>query len=411
MRVLLINCERGWRGGERQTLLTALGLKELGFEPTVLVRQGEPLAQRLAEAHIPRVACTSAWSAIGYLVRTRHDYEIYHAQTSAALTWLAGVKFLLKGKVVFTRRTAFPLRKANHSDAQYQKRLKKLRWKWSKVDDFVAISAAAAKDPRELGFVPFVIPSAVEFVPADTNHIIEFTEKHDLGGRYVLGTVAALTREKDPETTIRAVHALWQKRQDFVFLHFGAEGDAAAAAKALITELGLGEVYKLMGFEARIEDMYRLMHVFVLSSRFEALGSSVLDAFLYAAPVVSTDAGGLAELVTEGRGIACAVGDFEAMAAACDRLLDDDPYRKEIVLTALCWIEKEHSVATMVQSYADLYQGKLQLPALDIEVEAEAELADPVSAEGILPETPAQKMGPTTEPEFFVGESTPEKRV
>ena len=220
----------------------------------------------------------------------------------------------------------------------------------------MASSEAAAKDPRELGFTPLVIPSAVEFVPADTDHIIEVTDKYGLGGRYVLGTVAALTREKDPETTIRAVHALWLQRQDFVFLHFGAEGDAAAEAKALIDELGLSEVYKLMGFESRIEDMYRLMHVFVLSSRFEALGSSVLDAFLYAAPVVSTQAGGLAELVADGRGIACEVGDFTAIAAACNRLLDDDSYRKAIVLKALRWIEKEHSVASMVQSYVDIYQ-------------------------------------------------------
>lgn len=356
MRILLINCERGWRGGERQTLLTAVGLQELGLKPTVLVRKGEPLAQRLAAAGIPIIESRSALSALWYLLRTRHDYAVYHAQTSAALTWLASVKRWLQGKVVFTRRTAFPLRKAHYSEAQYEKRLKKLRWKWGQVDYFVAISEAAAKDPRELGFTPLVIPSAVEFVPADTDHIIEVTDKYGLGGRYVLGTVAALTREKDPETTIRAVHALWLQRQDFVFLHFGAEGDAAAEAKALIDELGLSEVYKLMGFESRIEDMYRLMHVFVLSSRFEALGSSVLDAFLYAAPVVSTQAGGLAELVADGRGIACEVGDFTAIAAACNRLLDDDSYRKAIVLKALRWIEKEHSVASMVQSYVDIYQ-------------------------------------------------------
>ncbi len=356
MRVLLINFERGWRGGERQTLLTALGLQEQGLLPTVLVRQGQPLAQRLRALGIATVECGSVPHAIWYLVRSRQDYAIYHAQTSAALTWLASLKFLLKGKVVFTRRTAFPLRKDGQSESHYQKRVKKLRWKWSKVDSFVAISEAAAQDPRELGFDPLIIPSAVEFVPADTPHIIEFTDTHQLSGRYVLGTVAALTREKDPETTIRAVHALWQKRQDFVFLHFGAEGDAAPAAKALISELGLDEVYRLMGFESRIEDMYRLMHVFVLSSRFEALGSSVLDAFLYAAPVVSTNAGGLAEVVADGRGVICEVGDFEAIAAACDRILDDEAFRKDLVLTAVRWVEKEHSVDMMVQRYIDVYQ-------------------------------------------------------
>ncbi|MEZ2624991.1 glycosyltransferase family 4 protein [Paenalcaligenes hominis] len=405
MRVLLINFERGWRGGERQTLLTALGLSEQGLLPTVLARQGEPLAQRLAVLGIPVIECKSPRQALWYLLRQRDHYDIYHAQTSAALTWLASLKFLLKGKVVFTRRTAFPLRHEGKTETQYQQRIKKLRWKWSKVDEFVAISAAAAHDPQELGFKPIIIPSAVEFVPADTDHIIAFTEQHDLGGRYVLGTVAALTSEKDPETTIRAVHALWQQRQDFVFLHFGAEGDAAPAARALISELGLENVYKLMGFERRIEDMYRLMHVFVLSSRFEALGSSVLDAFLYAAPVVATQTGGLAELLADERGIACEVGDFNAIAAACDRILDDEPFRNQMILTALRWVQKEHGVDTMVQSYIDLYHGRLRA-APEPSTDLSAEPLDPPAVEPALESKPEPVLEPVlaSEPVFTVSE-------
>lgn len=400
MRVLLINFERGWRGGERQTLLTALGLHEQGLRPTVLARQGEPLAQRLAELGIPVIECKSSLHAMWYLIRHRHQYDIYHAQTSAALTWLASLRPLLKGKVVFTRRTAFPLRREGQTETHYQKRIKKLRWKWSKVDEFVAISAAAAHDPQELGFKPIIIPSAVEFVPADTDHIIAFTEQHELGGRYVVGTVAALTREKDPETTIRAVHALWQQRQDFVFLHFGADGDAAPAARALITELGLDGVYKLMGFERRIEDIYRLMHVFVLSSRFEALGSSVLDAFLYAAPVVATNAGGLAELVGDERGVICEVGDFNAIAAACDRILDDEPFRNQMILTALRWVQKEHGVDTMVQSYMDLYHGRLSAAP---ELAADLAAVSAESAEKPVVE-PIPESAEKPEPIFTVGE-------
>lgn len=359
MKVLLLNFERGWRGGERQTLLTALGLKERGIAVTVLARKGGVLAERLAQQGITVVLFSSALSALSYLIRHRATYDVFHAQTSAALTWLSSLRFLLKGKVVFTRRTAFPLRRPQQDQTHYEKRIKKLRWKWGKVDEFVAISEAAAADPRELGFKPHIIPSAVEFVVADTDHIIEFTEQHQLSGRYVLGTVAALSHEKDPLTTIRAVHRLWQQRQDFVFLHFGAEGDAADEARALVKELGLEQVYLLVGFEQRIEDMYRLMHVFVLSSKFEALGSSVLDAFLYAAPAVVTNAGGLPELVADGRGVLCEVGDDEAIAQACSTILDDETYRNTMILTALRWVQKKHGVEQMVDRYVQLYQGQL----------------------------------------------------
>lgn len=363
MRVLLLNFEKGWRGGERQTLLTALGLQQHGFDVAVLARKEAPLAQRLKEAGIPVIEQSSSWRAIWFLLSAGRHYDVYHAQTSAALTWLASLKKCLKGKIVFTRRTAFPLA-GNHAaiTSCSDKRLKRLRWKWLQADDFVAISQAAAADPKALGIQPYLIPSAIEFVPADTDHIIDFTEQHQLGGRYVLGTVAALSPEKDPLTTIRAVHALWQKRQDFVFLHFGADGDSSAEAKTLVQELGLQDVYLFMGFQRRIEDMYRLFHVFVLSSRFEALGTSVLDAFMYAAPAVVTKTGGLTELIAEGRGVGCTVGDFEAIANACDRILDDEPYRNKMILDALNWVQEEHSVEMMVQRYAQLYKGELEKP-------------------------------------------------
>lgn len=361
MRVLLINLERGWRGGERQTLLTAVGLKEQGLAPTVLARKRGALAHRLKESNIEVIEKKSPFSAMIYLFFNAKKYQIYHAQTSAALTWLASLKWHLKdkGKIVFTRRTAFPLNTDNTPiETCGNKRVQRLVWKWQQADVFVAISQAAAADPRALGLDPIIIPSAVKYVPANTDYIISYTEKHDLDGVYVLGTSAALSAEKDPCTTIRAIHALWQKRQDFVFLHFGADGDAKEEAHVLVKELGLENVYKFMGFEPRIEDMYRLLHVFVLSSKYEALGSSVLDAFLYVAPVVATNAGGLAELLAEGRGVVCEVGDFEAIAAGCDRLLEDTVFKNTMILSALQWVQEHYSVEQMVARYIELYKAK-----------------------------------------------------
>lgn len=380
MQVLLVNFERGWRGGERQTLLTAIELKAQGWQPTVLVRKKGMLAQRLKDHNIDIIEKNTALSALVYLFLNSGQYDIFHAQTSAAFTWLASLKWRLKGKLVFTRRTAFPLNgDSSPIETCSSKRIQRLRWKWHQADAFVAISEAAALDPRTLGVQPYIIPSAVEFVPADTDHIIDFTEKNNLSGRYVIGTSAALSHEKDPCTSIRAIHALWQKRQDFVFLHFGADGNAKEEAISLVNELGLQDVYRFMGFEPRIEDMYRLMHVFVLSSKYEALGSSVLDAFMYVAPVVATNAGGLVELLADGRGIECKVGDFEAIADGCDKILENTTFREQMIVSALKWVQEHHSVEKMVQSYMQLYAGELSKP--EIEPESEPEIEFKIAAE------------------------------
>jgi len=345
MRILQLNFERSWRGGERQTLLTMRRLMLAGHEVELLARKGGELATRAAELDFVVHECESVAAVCRFLLARRRQYDVMHAQTANMMSWLAFLRPWLRTRIVFTRRTAFPLRKNGSRNA----------WKWRQADALVAISDAAAAEPRRLGLHVDVIPSAVEARPLNTAHMQAFSRKHELEGRRVLATAAALTAEKDPVTLVRAVHALSLERQDFVFLHLGAGGSEEAAAQGCVRELGLESVYRFAGFHAGIEDLYRLMDVFVLSSRHEALGSSVLDAFLYGVPVVATNAGGLADLLGDGRGLTSEVGDPAALAANMRRVLDDPALRATMVERAAQYVAREHDPAIMAARYLDIY--------------------------------------------------------
>src|SRR5690554_2906678 len=289
MRILQLNVERGWRGGERQTLLTMQRLLQAGHEVELLARAGGELARRAGEQGFVVHECDGSVGACRFLLARRALYDVMHAQTANTMSWLAFLRPWLKTRIVFTRRTAFPLRKKESRNA----------WKWRQADVLVAISDAAAAEPRRLGLRVAVIPSAVEIQPLNAEHLLAFSSQHGLEGKRVLATAAALTEEKDPLTLIRAVHELAANRQDFVFLHLGAGGSQEEPARQLVGELGLESVYRFAGFHDNVENLYRLMDLFVLSSRYEALGSSALDAFAYGVPVVATRAGGLAELLAD----------------------------------------------------------------------------------------------------------------
>lgn len=344
--ILMVNLERGWRGGERQTLLTASELQQRGYRVTVLARTGEALFKRATQAGLRVKGVGGNMGLFWFLLRHRKAFDVVHVQTAGALTVVSAMKSWLQTPIVYTRRTSFEVKPAKAA---------RTLAKWKRVDQFVAISQAAAQAPRAMGIEVAIIPSAVEFVPPDPDQIIAFSEEQDLAGKFVLATCAAFTPEKDPLTCVRAVHALWQKRQDFVFLHFGAGGSELAAAQQLIQELGLEQVYKIVGFRRDIENMYRLMHVFVLSSKQEALGSSILDAFLYEAAVVATRAGGIPEVLDDGRGLLCDVGDAEAIATACHQLLEDESLCRDMVAKAEAWVVEEHAIPLMVDRYCDLY--------------------------------------------------------
>ncbi len=351
MKILQLNFEKGWRGGERQTLLCMRQFRQAGHQVELVARGGEALARAAQAEGFTVHGATGMAGLCGYLLRRGRRFDVLHAQTANTLTWLAVLKNIVRRPIVFTRRTAFNVP---------EKRLPRTLWKWRRVDRFVAISQAAAAEPRKAGLPVTIIPSAIEPQPMDLPRTRSFSLALGLGDRKVLATAAALTREKDPCTLVRAVHCLSQQRNDFVFIHLGADGDAQVQAHALVRELGLEGVYRFAGFQEKVEDLYRLMDVFVSSSRSEALGTSVLDAFLYSVPVVSTNAGGLAELLADGRGIACEVGDAQGLAAGIARVLDDAALRGDMVRKAYAYVAAEHDPAVMGSRYLAEYDGLIE---------------------------------------------------
>ena len=66
------------------------------------------------------------------------------------------------------------------------------------------------------------------------------------------------------------------------------------------------------------------LDVFLITSKTEGLGTSILDAFISEVPVVATEAGGIPELVKdEETGLLAAVGDYKKLAEQVLRIVTD----------------------------------------------------------------------------------------
>jgi len=351
MKILQLNFERDWRGGERQTMFCMRAFREAGHEVHLLARAGFPLAQRAAAEGFAVHARRQPAAMAAFLALQGGRYDILHAQTANTLSWAVATKWLYRRPLVFSRRTAMPVVRRQAATA----------FKWRHADLLATVSESAADEPRRLGAHPVVVHSAVpDPQPADPARLAEFARRHGLSGRKVLMTAASLTREKDPETLVRAVAALARRRQDFVMVHMGADGPLRPAVERLVQELGVQPHYRYVGFQDHPEGLYPLADVFVLTSRQEGLSTSVLDAFLRDVPVVSTDAGGQKESLADGRGILCRIGDHEAVAAGIGRLLDDAALRRDAIARARDYAQREHSIREMGRRYLSLYQDVLE---------------------------------------------------
>ena len=345
LRILQINTERGWRGGERQTLLTAVGMRSRGHDVELLLRKGSALAERARALGLVVHTAGGGFSFGCWLALHGGRYDVLHAQTAKVVAWVVAVAPVHRRPMVFSRRTSFPVGAGGWLT----------RLKWRRVDQMVAISEAAAHAPRSFGVSTQVIPSAVVPITADASRIQLFLKHRMLEGRRLVGTAAALSVEKDPVTLIHAAAKVCAQFEDVVFVHWGAAGAASLAAQQTIAELGLQDRYLLLGFEPEVEQLFGALSVFVMASRYEALGSSVLDAMLQYVPVVSTDAGGLKETVCAGRGLVCAPGDAATMAAHIAWMLAQPEQALAMAQVAYAAVRAEYAVDSMVERYLEVY--------------------------------------------------------
>lgn len=349
MRILQLNFEKGWRGGERQTLYCMRQFRQAGHDVSIMARRDSAMAKRAVSEGFRVYEQDSPASQIRFLLSSGKKFDIIHAQTANTITWAAFTRWIHRRPVVFSRRTDL----AVSSDV-------KARFKWRWVDAFVAISESAAAEPQRLGIETLIIRSAVQPVTVDQARVRRFVDEWNPQRKRLIATSAALVEGKDPITMILAVNELAQQRDDFVFVHLGGGGDAEHRARARVAELGLEDRYLFAGFQPDIESLYSVMDVYATSSRHEALGSSVLDAFLQRVPVVSTDAGGLKESLADGRGVLCDVGDYRALAAGMQRMLDDLSFRNDAVERAYDYVRQEHDVKEMGRRYLCAFERLLQ---------------------------------------------------
>lgn len=351
MHILHVNTEKGWRGGERQTLLSMEGLRRAGVDATLLCLRGRPLHRRVAEAGFPVVAVGSQLSAAMHLLLSRHHYSVIHAQSSRAFGIAAAASLVCRTPVVYTRRVDFSPKGVL------------TRWKYGRASALVAISGAIRDILQNAGMgSATVISSIVTERQPDIRRSEALRKRMELGERAVVGIVAAMVGHKDPLTAIRAAARVHVHFPEVVFLHFG-DGPLRNEVEHESERLGMRGVYLLAGYQTRVEDFFPLFSCFVMSSQKEGLGSSVLDAFKYGVPVASTTAGGLAELVEE-RGLTCAPRDPAALAENIIRLLTDRKLAGRLKKKAFDYVVTYHSCTYLTGKYIELYRRIIPNPSL-----------------------------------------------
>jgi|HigsolmetaAR202D_1030399.scaffolds.fasta_scaffold01528_17 Glycosyltransferase len=240
--------------------------------------------------------------------------RIWHARRNVEM--LAGVvlKHVLRAplKLVFTSAA--------------QRRHKPFtRWLIRRMDAVVATSA------RSGSFLE--VPHRVVMHGVDTER---FHPPHDgeddwaatgLPGRYGIGCFGRIRHQKGTDLFVDAMIELLPRHPDWTAVVLGrvtAEHSAFAdGLERRVREAGLADRIRFLGEVRDVRPWYRRISLYVAPSRNEGFGLTPLEAMASGTPVVASDAGAYAEMITSAVGAVVPAGDGAALTAAIEAYMAD----------------------------------------------------------------------------------------
>lgn len=177
----------------------------------------------------------------------------------------------------------------------------------------------------------------------------------------------------DPPLILAVGRLVWIKGYDYLLtalsqlkqagIAFRAQiigdGPLHASLRYSIEDLNLKPEVELLGSLPSAEVLQRLRSadLFVLSSHAEGISNSALEAMAVGLPVVTTNAGGMAEAVRDGvDGYVVPVRDIPAMADRLKKLLTDSAQRERMGRSARTRAEAEFSLSRQAEVFEQMYQ-------------------------------------------------------
>ncbi len=147
------------------------------------------------------------------------------------------------------------------------------------------------------------------------------------GGTVVIGTVCRLVKNKGLEILLKAFSLLLKDLPCARLLLVG-DGPKRRELERMSKQLGIANKVTFAGYAKNIAPLLYSMDIFVMPSLSESLPFSLLEAMAAERAVISTDVGGIKELVTDRiNGLLVSANDEKALSQAM-LLLSSDPKKR-----------------------------------------------------------------------------------
>ncbi len=355
MRVLHVDPERAWGGGEVQVLALVSVLAARGHASTVAAHPEGPLALAAAAAgaRIIPLGIANHFDVRAALVlrRLAPGFDVVHFHTARAHA-LAPLSRGRGARLVVTRRMDYVPAGGPYVRFLYNRA----------VDAVIAISEGVRTALIRVGVRAErirVVPSGIDARALAAPPAARAAVRREWGlGDDEVAVVAlgALEVRKGHAVLLAAAAGLASAapRLRYVFCGEGRQQKALAGAAA-----ALDGAARLVGFRRDVAACLAAADIVALPSLQEGLGVAALEAMAASRPVVASRVGGLAEAVVhEETGLLVPPGDPPALAAALARLARDPDLRARLGAAGHARVLARYTATRMAEGTLACYEDR-----------------------------------------------------
>jgi glycosyltransferase involved in cell wall biosynthesis len=355
VRILHVDPEHGWGGGEVQVAALLRALAAHGHASTLAADAAGPLARAAGALGIPVHALrirnhldVRAGLALRRLVGG-HDVVHFHTARAHALAPLCRTG---GARLVVTRRMDYVPAGGPYARFLYNRA----------VDAVIAISEGVRAALVRAGVRADrirVVPSGVDPAAFEASSASRTATRAAWGAgdaHVVVMLPGVLEPRKGHAVLLAAATRLASTAPDLCYVFCGA-GDQADALRAAAAPLG--DAVRFAGFQRDMAPCFAAADIVVLPSFKEGLGVAALEAMAARRAVLGSRVGGLAEAIVDGEtGLLVPPGDAEALAAGILRLARDPALRARMGAAGHARVRARFTTAHMADGTLACYENR-----------------------------------------------------
>ena len=173
---------------------------------------------------------------------------------------------------------------------------------------------------------------------------------------FTLGFIGQMIDRKGiPE--LLSVFARLHEKYPHVRLVLVGDGGKRSELEAQAAALPCRDAIRFLGFRMDRLELLSQFDLFVMTSSLEGIPRCMMEAMSVGVPVAAYDIPGVDQLVKhEVTGLLAPLGDRDALAACCERVVNEPSSAKAWTSAARDMIDREYSAARMAREYEEIFR-------------------------------------------------------